>query len=124
MRAPTIVITAVASLSLAACGSIRTVNGIETDSARSFCERRIVTCVMVGSAIVIAAGIGVGLATGAANAGRKDRNLAAFAAAASAPNQFGGNAASAAVVTTNPVTTAAPVTTATIPTADAVDAGP
>src|SRR5215213_2554636 len=92
MRAPTLVIMAAASLSLTACGSIRTVNGIETDTANSFCERRIVTCVVLGSAIVVAAGIGVGLATGAANAGRKDRNGAALAAALRASNPSGGAA--------------------------------
>src|SRR5215213_10054677 len=122
MRAPTLVIMAAASLSLTACGSIRTVNGIETDTANSFCERRIVTCVVLGSAIVVAAGIGVGLATGAANAGRKDRNGAALAAALRASNPSGGaasassadNAAAAASTNaTSSATSSAPIAATT-----------
>jgi len=118
MRAPTFVIMAAASLSLTACGSIRTVNGIETDTASSFCERRIVTCVVLGSAIVVAAGIGVGLATGAANAGRKDRNGAALAAALRASNPSGGAASAssgdnaAAAASTN-ATSSAPIAATT-----------
>ena len=74
MRAPNIIIVAVASLSLAACSSVRTVNGVDIESTRGLCKGPVERCVTLGLAIVAAAGIGVALATGLA----KDRKEPRF----------------------------------------------
>ena len=90
MRVLNISIIVAAGLSLAACSGVRTVNGVDVESSRELCSgRSTASCVILGSAIVVAAGIGVGLATGLANGGNSDQNrkLAAFAAAASTRGQ-------------------------------------
>src|SRR4051794_8654399 len=90
VRALNIGVVIAAGLSLAACSGVKTVNGVDVESSRELCSGRSTTsCVILGSAIVVAAGIGVGLATGLANGGNSDQNrkLAAFAAAASARGQ-------------------------------------
>ena len=85
MRVSNIGIVAIVSLSLTACTSVRTVNGVEVESARSICKGPIEPCVLLGLGVLAAAGIGVGLATGlAGNRGRGDRELDAFVAAARA----------------------------------------
>ena len=103
VRALNISVVIAASLSLAACSGIRTVNGVDVESSRELCSgRSTASCVVLGSAIVVAAGIGVGLAVGLANGGNSDQNrkLAAFAAAASTRGQ--------ATATSGPVVVAAP----------------
>lgn len=74
MRAPNIIVVAVASLSLAACSSVRTVNGVEVESNRKLCKGPVESCVLLGLAVVAAAGIGVALVSGLA----KDRQEPRF----------------------------------------------
>jgi predicted small secreted protein len=64
VRAPNIIIVAAASLSLAACSSVRTVNGVDIESNRKLCHGPVERWVLLGLAVVAAAGIGVALVSG------------------------------------------------------------
>ena len=64
MRAPNILIVAVASLSLAACSSVRTVNGVDIESRSKLCHGPVESCVLLGLAVIAAAGIGVAVVSG------------------------------------------------------------
>lgn len=64
MRATNILIVAVASLSLAACSSVRTVNGVDIESRSKLCHGPVESCVLLGLAVVAAAGIGVAVVSG------------------------------------------------------------
>jgi hypothetical protein len=64
VRAPNIIIVAAASLSLTACSSVRTVNGVDLESNRKLCHGPVERCVLLGLAVVAAAGIGVALVSG------------------------------------------------------------
>ena len=113
MRASNIGIVAIVSLSLAACSSVRTVNGVDVESSRSLCSGPVERCVLLAGAVIAVAGIGVGLATGLAQDRGKDRNLAAFAAAIVAnQNQSAAGGGS----TTGPTTVVTAPTGATPPT--------
>ena len=80
MRAPNLILTVVISLSLGACSSVRTVNGVEVHESQSFCERRTDTCVRTGLAAAVVAGAVVGLAIGFANKGSGNGNTSTVAA--------------------------------------------
>ena len=104
MRAPNMVIVAVMSLSLAACSSVRTVNGVDVESTRSVCHGPVERCVLLGLAVVAAAGIGVALVTGLAKDRKEPRFFIPSPATASATGSVATTSASAAAATPTVVT--------------------
>ncbi len=107
MRVPNILIAAVASLSLAACSSVRTVNGVDIESHSKLCHGPVERCVLLGLAVVAAAGIGVALVSGLA----KDRKEPRFFIH---PPTTASGAASVPTTVPTTVTTTAPATTTVV----------
>ena len=95
MRAPKIIIAAVASLGLADCAGVRTINGFETTSTKHFCELQVFTCVILAAGVI---GAGVGIAVSASGNSRNPADAAAVLSIISAPPNPPGAANTATAV--------------------------